>query len=214
MTIIADGKKFVFLRPIRHATTSIEVYYKALFRKTREPSKVWIRGPHRHSPFVDLVGSYPRIKDYDLVTVVRNPWDYLISCYYKFYKDKGWTEEEVKARFNTWIRSKKYERQRAGDPKYYPLNMGIDKFKFIIKYENLENDVKKLDGLFGLQGVAEKNDISFPHRRNRGTYRKSYEHYYDPYTAAVVREKYSDVIEHFGYKIKLPETSRKKKGTT
>jgi len=208
MTIIADGKKFVFLRPIRHGTASIEHYYKALFRKTREPSRVWVRGLRRHLPYVDLVDWYPRIKDYDLVTVVRNPWDYLISCYYKFYKDKGWTDEKVISRFNTWIRSKKYERQMAGDPEHYPLNMGIDKFKFIIRFEHLEKDIKEFDTLLELQGVAEENGIIFPHRRNRGLYRKSFESYYEPDTVEIVREKYSEVIDHFGYKITLPKKTQ------
>ena len=201
MTIISDGKKFVFLRPIRHGTTSIEHYYKALFRKTRDPGRVWIRGWRRHLPYVDLVSFYPRIEGYDLITAVRNPWDYLISCYYKHYKDKGWSEEEARTKFNIWIRSGKYERLMAGDPEHYPLNMGIDKFKFIIRFEHLEEDIKDLNLLLGLQGAAEENNIVFPHRRNRGSYRKNFEFYYDSDTAEIVREKYSKVIDHFGYKI-------------
>jgi len=150
---------------------------------------------------VDLVSFYPRIEGYDLITAVRNPWDYLISCYYKHYKDKGWSEEEARTKFNIWIRSGKYERLMAGDPEHYPLNMGIDKFKFIIRFEHLEEDIKDLNLLLGLQGAAEENNIVFPHRRNRGSYRKNFEFYYDSDTAEIVREKYSKVIDHFGYKI-------------
>ena len=214
MTIICHSRQLVFVRPICHATTSIEKYYEQIFKKGSIRAKVWTHGSRNHLPYEEILSRYPRCRDYDFITVVRNPWDYLVSCWYSFKRQetiKDWSDEDITAHFNKWIRTS-YKWTKAGLPQYYPLNAGIEKFLYIIRYEHLEKDIEELNKILEFEDVVQEHGITLPHMRSNRQYRKSFEFYYDSDTVEIVREKYSKVIDHFGYEIKLPEELNARSG--
>lgn len=93
---------------------------------------------------------------YDWFTVVRNPYDRIISEFHWEY-DVGWNKDNIhnydKSQFNTYIQNKINKRDPNGDHyseqyKYIDPNPEIK--IHVLKYENIKEEFDALMSLYGL----------------------------------------------------------------
>lgn len=122
--------------------------------------------------------------------VVRNPWDRVVSWYYHWWTyemDKhGYTKGDMDTfDFNSWV-AKYGIRINYND---------IEHMNYVIRFENLQNDLDKVLQHFNLPTFElHKND----HTTNRP--KRDYTTYYNDESKQLVAEKYSKIIDDFGYK--------------
>ena len=136
--------------------------------------------------------------DYFSFSIVRNPWDRMVSIWYFFQKlakapnpDFTWPVEVIgKCKtFDGLVRSDYFklpqlsyvENCETGD-------LNVD---FVGRLENLREDFKIICEKIGLPR------IELSHRNK--TKHKHYTEYYDDETRQIVAEKYAKDIEYFGY---------------
>jgi len=134
--------------------------------------------------------------------VIRNPWDRMVSLYfsphrgvhdwsrddfidvikkapktYAFVLERNWIEITLsKFGFDANLQKKK-------------INQDIDYF---IRFENMDSDFKFVCTKLGIPYV--------PLPKVNASQRNAYHQYYDAETREMVRKKYIDDIEYFGYK--------------
>lgn len=132
-------------------------------------------------------------------TVVRNPWDKVVSHYHYRVKKNKTDLRENPIEFRDWVK-RSYVSQ---DPFYYDkpkmfmpqINWIADKdgnvlVDEIVHFENLEGEFYDV-----LQKLGRK--VTLPHvkRSNRGNYRE----YYDEETIEIIRNLFERDIERFSY---------------
>ena len=142
-------------------------------------------------------------------TVVRNPWDRLVSDYFH-YKEQP-VIRRGKAIMGRDIAIQKYMPKSFEDfvmnncypvSKFRPLRLrpqlayltlnGVVDMNFIARFENLEQDFKYI------VEMLEKHGAKLP--KVRASRHKHYTEYYNEETKALVAEKYKEDISYFGYK--------------
>lgn len=126
---------------------------------------------------------------------VRNPWDRVVSLYYRtegIQKFKEMSFEE----FVDWIQNSSDTCKHPSTHKYQ-----IDWFKdsdgeialdFIGKFENLEQDFNFVCQKIGI-------DAKLPHKNKNSQKRKHYREYYNDKTKDIIAKKFDLDIEYFGY---------------
>ena len=149
---------------------------------------------------VQLPLTVEQINKSDWFTVVRNPYEKIVSAY-KFLKKQNhrWInydisdEKELNKDLRNLIeRSKiKWEDKTFLNghflPQYFYLNPDI-KTLHIIKYENLENE---LNDFF-------KMKINLP--KENSTQHDHYSTYYNKYTSSIIYERYKEDFKKYNYK--------------
>ena len=138
------------------------------------------------------------ICDYYKFTIVRNPWDLLVS-WHVYHKKYNKIRAELRE-FNEWVladmpthwNNKKIDGRQWGDPLDYKqwINRYSD-YDYIAKTETLQKD-------FDI--ICDQINITrrvLPHS-NRSS-RPSYREFYTDTTRQIVYDKYSEVIERFNY---------------
>jgi len=133
-------------------------------------------------------------------TLVRNPWDKVVSHYeYRRKRNKtGMASRDIE--FAEWVR-KTYGQEK--DPFYYNnpkafqpqvewLKDDEDKISvdFIGKFETINEDFNKIKNVIGIE-------TELPHLN--ASKRASYQSYYDDETREIVAEWFREDIEVFGY---------------
>jgi hypothetical protein len=144
-------------------------------------------------------------KNYFSFSIVRNPWDRLLSCYtQKIVKQKPpagqkrpayfrWELNYQKPSFKDFIRiiaeNKNIKRDRHWD--LYHNIIPVSDIDFIGRFENLQEDFNIVCDKIGIP------QQQLPHQ-NKSKH-KHYTEYYDDETRQIVAEKYAKDIEYFGY---------------
>ena len=155
-------------------------------------------------------------KDYKKITIVRNPWDSLVSYYWWAISNNSINEwlkinekdskDEIKFKFQNFIlligktESVRPERVHVYESPidyFSRINEEFvdDNIDFYLSFEKIQNDFDHL---------CEK--LSLPQQklaRFKTGFRKKkihYTEYYNSYTRDVVDKKFSKTIEKFGYK--------------
>lgn len=138
--------------------------------------------------------------EYYKFSFVRNPWDRIVSSwsrtiakgsnwfdYKKIDKDK-YFNGAILTRFKPFIIKNKFWMQVHFKPQIKWLHPSLD---FIGKYENLDDDLKK---------VFNDNSIEWSNRGNfYKSYHRPYQEYYTPETKHIVQTVYKEEIKRFGY---------------
>ena len=151
---------------------------------------------------------YQKSSDYFKFAFVRNPWERLVSAY-TFYKRGGFDDEDaqwnsrVLSRFSTfndfvkgWLQVSSHINSRAHFvPQYHFLrkpngDFGMD---MIGRFENLEEDFKKISDHLGLQRQLPRKNVSSHANR-------SYVDLYNEESRRIVAALYKTDIELFDYK--------------
>ncbi len=144
-----------------------------------------------------------KIKEYFSFTIVRNPYDRVVS----FYEDKMRKpcepgvvttdfrlHEDMPFKDFVKILSKRKDKnldRHFRSQSYFLENRKID---FIARFENLKEDYKKI-----MKKARVKNPPELPHKR-KSKRKKDYRDYYDEETKKLVQERYKRDLELFDYK--------------
>ena len=122
-------------------------------------------------------------------TVVRNPWDRIVSDL-NFCKKKGFVDPARTIRQEVVECMDNHERWKSPCMDWITLG-GENQMDMVLRFENLQHD---------FQTLCDRLNISatIPHKNK--TEHKHYTEYYDDETRQMVAEKYAKDIEYFGYK--------------
>ncbi|TNC82677.1 MAG: hypothetical protein C9356_02025 [Oleiphilus sp.] len=189
-----DEKKAIFVHIPKCAGISVS---KALFGN--------LAGGHTtFDQYLDIFE--PRcIHQYFKFTIVRNPWDRLVSAYF-FLKgggydqqDRRWFESEL-ADYESfddfvinWLNKKNIWKWYHFQPQYHYMldSLGKVSLDFIGFVENLEEDFRLIASQIGVNASLSQS--------NRSQH-KGYQHYYSDETIARVSEVYAEDIKLLGYR--------------
>ena len=128
--------------------------------------------------------------DYFKFTVVRNPWDWIISHYLKSEPYFQWTNIHTGKSLAYFLRHFKSAPWEFGERMSDYLDHG--ELDFIARLENRKEDLKHISEKLGF-------DVDQNKRERVNSKRKHYTEYYDDESRDIVAEKYAKDIEYFGY---------------
>ncbi|WP_156819989.1 sulfotransferase family 2 domain-containing protein [Synechococcus sp. PCC 7336] len=134
-------------------------------------------------------------------TVVRNPWDKVVSHYHYRVQTNQTNLGVEPIEFREWVKLS----YRDKDPFYYDMpkmfmpqsdwisdNDGTILVNFVCRFENLQNDFEKV-----CKSLKRKAEL--PHLKSSKR-KKHYKDYYDEETIEIVRSSFSKDIKNFGYR--------------
>lgn len=194
-----DLKEVIFIHIPRTAGTSIYTNLNDLEKS------------HRHffaRKFISIRQDWNQCFKFSFV---RNPWERAVSLYCHQTKCskpfKEWLLEIVESNGHPKLNKQKWELRDklrgtggSGVPWKCQTDWLIDNsgklcMDFIGRYENLNNDIKKLSEIIG-------HNIVLPHLNK--TNHSEYQTYYDAESKDIVSIWHKKDIESFGYKFKSP----------
>lgn len=128
-------------------------------------------------------------EEYYKFTIVRNPWDFLVSLY-TFHTSTGIDKHLFEGNFNTWLLNTNL--QQWNDWNKFTINNQIVVDK-IFKYEDLHSSLKNQTRI-PYEGQLLKVKV-------KGNFRKDqdYKKYYDSKTIDLVSLSFSNIIQTFNY---------------
>ena len=178
--MILHESRLIFVHIIKTGGTSIETVFK------QPPSD------HRTvKDYISILGE-DLYKQYFSFTIVRNPWDKMVSQYH--FNAKKWVPECTT--FREYIRLFGGGRQIS---RYSPLHFPYLKNKhgeisvdYVGKFENLQGSFNHICKESGL------NIMSLPHEKKPG--RIHYRDYYDEESKNIVGNMFEEEIDYFKYK--------------
>ena len=187
--IIIRSRKTIFIHIHRTGGTSITSLLKRAL-----PNQVDVIAQHGNASTMEkkILEEYP---DYFVFSIVRNPWDRLLSWYSLLYKSDPKDLETERVRFEEFLINTAHD---DGNDSFL-LNQ-IDYFKSttfhpdrvtIYRFENYEEEVKK---------IAARLQITIQETpRINETLTKDYKKYYTEKGKALVDQKCARDIAYFGY---------------
>ena len=188
--IINRNRKFVFICVAKTASTSMRRYFD--YQPPDPPPEEY------HMFLEDAIKLHPYARDYFKFAFVRNPYSRLFSIYKDFNKRGShiW-DSEIKSKntFESFIldlEGSGYSKYIHLQPQFYYVRfqnqIGVD---FLGKYENLNEDFKKVETILGL---PPKELI---HIRVSGN--RPLKPNYTDEMKKVVQRVYAEDFERFGY---------------
>ena len=193
--IISHTHKFIFLKSCKTAGTSIEVFLSAycgpgdIITRIGEKTADWHKskntnGYYNHVGIAEVRSRCPEFGDYFKFTAVRHPLDRMLSLYH-------W--QNPKEDFNKWLKGAVNLGKAAHLTQFYRIKgeIAIDDY---IRYEHLEEDLKRICGILGL----EYNSKYLLHYKKRD--RKPFS--ITEESKNLIREKFSHELIDFGYEVK------------
>ena len=143
--------------------------------------------------------------------VVRNPWDWAVSCYFYEYKkiaynldlikNKPHLINEQKDKYNVELQNQKKVLLDKGfehwlyNSSITPQSVYLENIDYILKFESLDKDFQIIQKIINV-------DIPLPHINK--TTKDNYSKYYTLDTINYILNKYTDTINKFGYKYEAP----------
>ena len=192
--MIIPERKVIFIHIPKTAGTSIEKYFNS-----DKPQCL------KHDVIKDIKIKFPKeYNSYAKFTVVRNPYDRMVSWYFHlkervesdgFDLEKDftlgfvkWIEDPLKTRYTKWSLTE--AGQKDPNPTYLnPQHTYIDETVTVLKYENLSNELNEYFG-------KEINLSTY----NRSNLRKGhFLNYYNKYSLDIVYGRYKEDFEKFNY---------------
>jgi len=198
--IISHTHKFIFAKSCKTAGTSIEVFLSAYCKKgdvlTRigertaewhealsSNSKIHGEGYYNHVGVATIRSLCPEFKEYYKFTAIRHPLDRMLSLYH-------W--QKPNEDFNKWIKHGVTLGKAAHLDTFYKIKGRIVMDDYI-RYERLEEDLKRICGILGLEYDA-KYLLHYKKRE-----REPIEITED--TKQLIRRKFKQELIDFGYEM-------------
>jgi Sulfotransferase family len=146
---------------------------------------------YSHMPALKIRRSMdPTLFDaYRKVTVVRNPWDRVVSLYFWHYR-----KHEQRPGFDWFVRMPRFRASRKTFD-LYAINGQIVATD-ILRYERLGDD---FDAFMATLGVDEPPSLPRAKGAHRPKDTRSYREFYNAGTREIVARRYKREIEAFGY---------------
>jgi hypothetical protein len=212
--IISYGRKYVFVHAPKTGGTSMALALedramkddimlgdtpKALKRRrklthVKTQGRLW-----KHATLEDVDGLLP-LRDIGgmfVFTMVRNPWDRMVS-YYHWLRDQRFDHPAVslagQVDFKDFAQSDLIAASMAANPahRYVTDVTGTDRCSLYIRLEHFAQDARPLMDHLGF-------DLELPHQ-NKSQRSVHYQDYYDDATRNAVAGACADDIEQFGYR--------------
>lgn len=121
-------------------------------------------------------------------TVVRNPWDRVVSAYF-YYKGKN---SRIVKSVNGMMSFKEYANDVGKALIMSQQSLATDKINLVLKFENLQEDFKQIQKFYGIKKpLGKKNTTKHEH------YSKYYEN--DDYLINKIGELYALDIKRYNY---------------
>lgn len=211
--IISHGRKFIFVHIPKTGGTSLALALegKAMkddvligdtpkAKKRRKRLKdVQVSGRlWKHSKLVDVYGlvDQAQMEDYFIFTLVRNPWDRMVS-YYHWLQDQSFEHPHVtlakSVEFSAFLNDGLTQAMMSNDgaARYVSDRNGVDRCDLYLRLEHLAQDVEVLEDALGVRlGMM-------PHA-NKST-RDAYQGYYSKEDQALVGSVFAPDIARFDY---------------
>ena len=197
--MISKEYKTIFIHIPKTAGTSISRFFQ------EKQISICIQ-PELHASIHDIKSDFPQAyKNYRKFTVVRNPYDRMVSWYF-FLKESAvlagfdletvfpfnfikWIEDPFKVNFTRWKLDTSDENKK-GIPFLQPQHMWLDDTVNILRYENLNKDLNKF---------FEKK-INLPLKNKSNLKKEHFLNYYNKHALDIVYERYKEDFEKFNYK--------------
>lgn len=159
-----------------------------------------------HAPLADYAGVFSphEFNTYFKFTIVRNPWDRLLSAFV-FLKKGGFNQEDARwsskhlssySDFNTfvkgWVNRKSVWTKQHFYPQSYFVELnGKINVDYVGRFENINEDFAVVARRLGIEGELDHLN---------GTGKKNYRDYYDKESGEIVADVYRDDIALFDYR--------------
>lgn len=212
--ILSRGRRYIFVHAPKTGGTSLALALearamaddillgdtpKALKRRRRvreveASGRLW-----KHSMLTDLYGlvSQDEIEAFFVFTLVRNPWDRMVS-YYHWLRAQRFDHPAVRLAAHTAFSAFVADPQTMAAMRAFPYGRyvtdaaGVERADLFVRLEHLEEDLAPLEAHLGFAlGAVPRENASNRHR--------DYRSYYDDSTAALVAEACAQDIARFGY---------------
>ena len=144
------------------------------------------RNEHNWMPLDDVRKFW---HDYFKFTVVRNPWERVVSDYY-YCQKIGINSADVTFKEEVERTAQDTSRWKSPCLDWITID-GENQMDMVLRFENLQQDFKTLCERLNVTATLEHKNM---------TEHKHYTEYYDDETKQIVAEKYAKDIEYFGYK--------------
>lgn len=192
---ICQKNKFIFIHIPKTAGTSIEKALKldnknCLFNK--EKYKNYPVCP-QHLYLSEIIKEFPESIEYKIFTVVRNPFDRMVSAFSYWKKTYSYNLsfiEFVKNSIESSNRRYDYDGHMELQINYIDYNLPIKLFRFEELRKNLLND-------WLLKEFNISINLGYENRSNNRFY---YKRYYNKETIDMIYNFYSKDLERFNYK--------------
>jgi len=212
--IISHGRKYIFVHIPKTGGTALSLALegrvkkddiligdtpKAMQRRHRlkgvqSSGRLW-----KHARLVDIYGlvTQDQIEDYFTFTLVRNPWDRLVS-YYHWLRDQTFDHPAVglaqRLDFSGFLNDEHTQRTvRTGSYRQFMYDKaGVERCDLFIRLEHLQQDLAPLEEHLGFS----LGQIPVVNRSSRDA---DYRRYYSDADAGVLGEICAGDIARFGY---------------
>ena len=212
--IISHGRRYIFIHIPKTGGTSMALALEARAMKddimlgdtpkavkrrhrvngTKTSGRLW-----KHSRLADIYGLVTQddVENFFVFTMVRNPWDRLVS-YYHWLKDQSFTHPAValaKANdFSGFLNHAETKSSISGAPysSYVRDARGAERCAQFVRLEHLEQDMKPLESHLGFSMYP------FP-RSNASVRKKDYRNSYSEQDAELVQKLCGEDIRRFEY---------------
>jgi hypothetical protein len=198
--MISFQKRFLFVHIPKTAGNSIQSVLRnysedeivALRAEQDGIERFGLRNPNykikKHSTLVEYRAALgeARFRDLYKFTCVRNPWDRMVSYYFRPARHvEGWDRKEFRKLILKALSVTDYLRldKREADP--------FGNMDYIIRFENLPDDFRAVSARLGIPAAQ----LPLYNRSNREHYSK----YYDEELCELIRKRFTPEIERFGY---------------
>ena len=191
--IICHTNRFIFCHIPKTGGTSLYDHVKRYFHEHKGEKIInWghkdltrIENYAFHDDLKEKGLSDRNFEDYFLFTIVRNPWDRLVSVHENLMKT------EYHGDFGRFL--EELEQKDLGHTRTAEFFLNGYKVK-ALRFENYVNEVKRVLSLFGIRFE------NYPWQNKNPRHREPYPYYYKkPWMVNLVRERYKWEIQKFGY---------------
>lgn len=172
---------------------------KAIKRRTRVKDVAAAGRLWKHSTLFDIDGlvTPQQVAEAKVFTMVRNPWDRMVS-YYHWLQSQNFYHEAVRiakhASFSEFLHHPHTQATFKANPygRYVTGVSGQERCDLFVRLEHLEDDLPKLEALLDLKLHP------FPHE-NASARGDAYQGYYARADRRLVEEMAAEDIARFGY---------------
>tara|TARA_Y100000310_G_C20149471_1_gene564018 strand:+ start:13 stop:573 length:561 start_codon:yes stop_codon:yes gene_type:complete len=184
--MIIDKEKIIFIHIPKTAGTSIRSYFKSISRRKKKPRK--------HATIKEIEYSFPtEYKTYKKFTVVRNPYDRILSWFFylKTKKNSHVQNMEFKEWLNYLVEIKKnkiFSTKHITSIIMLSQSFWINNTVEIIKFENLNEELNKL--------FNKQINLPIINKSNH----KYYLEYYNKESLNIIYDIYKEDFKKFNYK--------------